>query len=165
MQAFGGSSKGPAELAWPAIFVRIARRYSGFMARSLTRDCGSIEVAGQRVDDFPSNDAFLPESFERDGIRRRKQLSTHAALTAPGRETGGAVISDLGRQAGGMDSPWPRLEFATSARGRGASTHMLMFAGRRGDEKRERLLEAGAMEVTSSAVEVFRCGAPHLGGS
>jgi hypothetical protein len=165
MQALGDSL---AALAWPAIFVRIARRcsrYSGFMARSLTRDCGSIEVAGQRVDDFPSNDAFLPESFERDGIRRRKQLSTHAALTAPGRETGGAVISDLGRQAGGMDSPWPRLEFATSARGRGASTHMLMFAGRRGDEKRERLLEAGAMEVTSSAVEVFRCGAPHLGGS
>jgi hypothetical protein len=135
------------------------------MARSLTRDCGSIEVAGQWVDDFPSNDAFLPESFERDGIRLRKELSTHPALTALGRETGGAVVSDLGRKAGGMDNPWPRLEFATSARGRGASTHMLMFAGRRRDEKRERLLGAGATEVTSSAVEVFRCVAPHLGGN
>ena len=114
------------------------------------------------VDDFPSNNAFLIQGFEEEGIRVRKELSTKSGLFALANERFNAIITDLGRKEDGTDNPFAGLDFIEAVRSSGCPTPILVFAGRRGLENRERLLSAGATEVTASPVEVFRFVHEHL---
>ncbi len=108
------------------------------------------------VDDFPSNNAFLIEKFERDSFRVRKELSTRAGLAALRQEPFDVIISDLGRREDGVENPLAGLDFVKEVRASGILVPILIFAGQRGLENRDRLIEAGANEVTASPVDVFR---------
>ena len=114
------------------------------------------------VDDFPSNNAFIIEKLESDGVRVRKELSTDAAMKALSSDEFHLVISDLGRIENGNDNPFAGLEFSRAVRVSGNSVPILIFAGQRGLDNRQKLLSAGATDVTSSPVDVFRFIEAHL---
>jgi CheY-like chemotaxis protein len=108
------------------------------------------------VDDFPSNNAFLIQKFEQDGIRVRKEISTDAGLAALRQESFNAIVSDLGRSENGVQNPFAGLDFVKEVRASGIRTPILIFTSRRGLEYRDRLMSAGVNEVTDSTVDVFR---------
>ncbi len=108
------------------------------------------------VDDYPSNNAFIIEKLENEGIRVRKELSTDAAIGALGNDEFQMIISDLGRVENGQDNPFAGLEFARALRASGHNAPLLIFAGQRGLENRDKLLTAGANQVTSSPIDVFK---------
>lgn len=108
------------------------------------------------VDDYPSNNAFLIQKFEQDGISVRKEISTDAGLAALQQESFSAIISDLGRNENGVSNPFAGLDFVKAVRESGSQTPILIFAGTRGLENRDKLISAGANEVTASPVDVYR---------
>lgn len=114
------------------------------------------------VDDFPTDNAFLIEKLESDGIRVRKEISTDAALRALGNDSFDIIISDLGRIENGRDNPFAGLELARALKASNSATPLLIFAGSRGLEHRDQLLTAGATDVTSSPIDVFRFIETHL---
>ena len=115
------------------------------------------------VDDFPSNNAFIIERLESEGVRVRKELSTDAGIAALAADSFDAIISDLGRQEAGRDNPFAGLDFARAVRAAGNQTPLLIFAGRRGIENRDRLLAAGVSAVTNSPIDVFKFVSSHGG--
>ena len=117
------------------------------------------------VDDYPSNNAFLIEKLERDGVHIRKELSTDSALAALKSDSFDLVISDLGRVENGVDNPLAGLDFVRETKAAGLNLPILIFAGTRGIQNRDRLLTAGATEVTSSSVDVFRFINQHTGSN
>lgn len=114
------------------------------------------------VDDYPSNNAFIIEKLERDGIRIRKELSTDAAMKALGADSFDLVISDLGRQEGGINNHFAGLELARAMRAAGVTLPLLIYAGQRGVDNRSKLLAAGVTQVTASPVDVFKFVDQHL---
>jgi CheY-like chemotaxis protein len=108
------------------------------------------------VDDFPSNNAFLIEKLEADGVRIRKELTTDSGIGALASDEFDLIISDLGRIENGSNNPFAGLDFARAVRAAGHKHPLLIFAGQRGVENRDRLLKAGVTQVTRSAVEVFK---------
>lgn len=137
---------------------RVARLEEGVVGVTDPNDVqdGSDGISILWVDDFPSNNAFIIEKLESDGYRVRKELTTDAGLKALATDNFGIIISDLGRQEGGQDNPFAGLEFTRAVRAANNDTPLLIFAGKRGHQNRERLLAAGVTQVTSSAVDVFR---------
>jgi len=108
------------------------------------------------VDDFPSNNAFIIEKLENEGVRIRKELSTDAGVSAMVNDSFDIVISDLGRKEAGRENRFAGLDFARAIRAAGHQTPLLIFAGHRGVENRDRLLAAGVTAVTNSPVDVFK---------
>lgn len=108
------------------------------------------------VDDAPMNNAFLIQKFEDEGVYVQKEISTQSALAAWERRPFDLVISDLGRRENGADNPFAGLDLVKAIRGRGGAVPILIFAGPRGLQHRAELMAAGATEVTSSPVDVFR---------
>ena len=107
------------------------------------------------VDDYPSNNAFIIERLQLEGVRIRKELSTDAGIAALNSDDFDLIISDLGRVEHGKDNPYAGLEFARALRAAGHAHPLLIFAGKRGLENRQRLEAAGVDHVTASPVEVF----------
>ncbi len=131
------------------------------LERNFSQPVGSGAVASRArsilwVDDFPSNNAFIIEKLERDGATIRKELSTDSAIGLLSRQSFDCIISDLVRIENGRENIHAGLEFTQALRASGNKTPLLIFAGRRGLENRDRLLVAGADQVTSSSVDVFR---------
>ena len=108
------------------------------------------------VDDYPSNNAFDIEKLEREGFRVRKEITTSGGLRAVAEEPFGLVITDLGRNEAGEERPFAGLELIEKLRAKGFTAPVLVFGGRRGIEHRDRLLQVGADEVTSSMVDVWK---------
>jgi CheY-like chemotaxis protein len=116
------------------------------------------------VDDFPSNNAFLIQSLAQDGVRVREELSTSAAMKALERERFSVLISDLGRKEDGREDPLAGLHLTEAVRSTGNQIPILIFAGQRGLAHKDALLQAGANEVTASAVDVLRFVSQHKTG-
>lgn len=108
------------------------------------------------VDDFPSNNAFLVDKLQREGINIELSLSTSDALEKIANRSYNAVISDLGRKEDGQQKPMAGLDLIKSLRGSGNNIPILIYAGSRGIENREILLKAGADIVTASGTEVVK---------
>ena len=108
------------------------------------------------VDDYPRNNAFLVDKLQRDGFDVRTELSTVAALRAHSQQEYFLVITDMGREESGVERPSAGLELIMALRSSEYRGPILVFSGARTLLERERLLKAGANEVTSSAVEVFK---------
>lgn len=108
------------------------------------------------VDDHPSNNAFGIERLEKRGLDVRKELSTDAAMRALLEEEFDIVITDLGRRESGAERPFAGLELIEKMRSGNFRQPVLVFASSRGIRNRERLLRAGATEVTSSMVDVMK---------
>jgi CheY-like chemotaxis protein len=108
------------------------------------------------VDDFPSNNALLIESFTKEGIDVVLSLDTSDALKKLKNGDYSAVITDLGRKEDGIDNPNAGLDLLIEMRKINSNLPTLVFAGSRGISHRKKLLEHGAAEVTASGVDVFR---------
>lgn len=108
------------------------------------------------VDDFPSNNAFIIERLENEGARIRKELSTDSGIGALSNDKFDLIISDLGRVENGRDNAFAGLDFARALRAAGNETPLLIFAGQRGIQHREKLLSAGVNQVTNSPIDVFK---------
>lgn len=106
------------------------------------------------VDDYPSNNAFLIEHFREKGIEVVISLSTRDALNRLKNEKFPAIITDLGREEDGVNNPYAGLDLIRAVRSQNDTTPILVFAGRRGMENQEKLLDAGANDVTHSGVVV-----------
>jgi CheY-like chemotaxis protein len=107
------------------------------------------------VDDYPINNAFIIDKLEKEGVRVRKELSTESGLSALSSDKFDIIISDLGRKENGRDNAFAGLDFVKKLRLHGHKHPVLIFAGLRGLDNRERLIEAGANDVTNSGVDVF----------
>ena len=108
------------------------------------------------VDDFPSNNAFLVDRLQQDGINIELSLSTSDALEKIRSRSYNAIISDLGRKEDGQNKPMAGLDLIKSLRGSGEKTPILIYAGRRGLENKEILINAGANIVSASGTEVIK---------
>jgi CheY-like chemotaxis protein len=108
------------------------------------------------VDDFPSNNAFIIERLEKSGFKIDISLSTHDALKKFTALDHGIIISDLGRIENGKDNQLAGIDLVNSIRRINKSVPILIFAGQRGIALRDRLLKAGASQVTASGVEVMK---------
>ena len=107
------------------------------------------------VDDYPSNNAFIIDRLEREGVRVRKELSTDAAMVALKEDRFDVVISDLGRVERGHENPFAGLELVRAMAAAGLAVPTQIFAGSRGLDNKDKLLAAGATAVAASAVDVF----------
>jgi CheY-like chemotaxis protein len=106
------------------------------------------------VDDYPSNNAFLIEQFQKDGIEVKLALSTNEGLKELLGESFDMIITDLGRKENGRDNPFAGLEFIKQVRDKNNNAPILVYAGDRGMQNQSKLLKAGATKVTQSPVEV-----------
>ena len=108
------------------------------------------------VDDFPSNNAFIIEKLEEEGMRIRKELSTESGIKAIANDSFDLIISDLGRVESGRENLYAGLEFTRAVRASGNQVPLLIFAGPRALENERQLLAAGSTAVTASPVDVFK---------
>lgn len=106
------------------------------------------------VDDYPSNNALIIDRFMKQGIDVSISVSTEDALIKIDSYEFDLIISDLGRYENGMERPMAGLELVDSIRKKGEKMPLLIFAGRRGIENRDKLLAAGATNVTDSPTQV-----------
>lgn len=106
------------------------------------------------IDDYPSNNAFLIDQFQKDGIEVKLALSTAEGLKDFSSTHYDMVITDLGRQEHGIDHPFAGLDLIKQIRALDTNIPILVYAGQRGLQNQSKLTKAGATKVTQSAVEV-----------
>jgi CheY-like chemotaxis protein len=107
------------------------------------------------VDDTPSNNAFLVEQFQKDGIDVKLARSTDEGITDFGSgDCFSMIVTDLGRREGGRMNWFAGLDLIKKVREISRDVPILVFASPRAAKYRDRLLEAGASAVSHSAVEV-----------
>jgi CheY-like chemotaxis protein len=106
------------------------------------------------VDDVPSNNAFLIEQCRNDGIDVEIALTTKQAMNMFGALNPSLVITDLGRREDGVSNSFAGMDLITAIRNTGSTVPIVVYAGQRGVQNRDKLLQAGAQAVTQSAVEL-----------
>jgi CheY-like chemotaxis protein len=153
-------------------FADIQKRISDIeLARADSQDLGTpVPVSTPTlapkallwVDDFPSNNALLIESFTKEGIDVVLSLDTNDALNKLKNGDFSAVITDLGRKENGIDNPNAGLDLLIEMKKIDLNLPTLVFAGPRGISHKKKLLEHGAAEVTVSGVDVFRFVKKHF---
>lgn len=107
------------------------------------------------VDDYPSNNAFLIEGLKHKGIEVVLSLSTEDAVRKLRDDDYKAIITDLGRVEDGRDNAFAGLDLIRQLRADGTLKPTLVFAGSRGIANRDKLLKAGAEDVTDSGIDVM----------
>jgi CheY-like chemotaxis protein len=106
------------------------------------------------VDDYPSNNAFIIDQFMKDGIHVKLSLTTEDGIKQLNDNKFDLVITDLGRKENGVSKPFAGLDLIKQMRGSNQTIPIIVFAGPRGLENKERLTRAGANLVTVSWVEI-----------
>jgi CheY-like chemotaxis protein len=106
------------------------------------------------VDDVPSNNAFLIDQFQKDGVDVKLALSTAQGIKDIKSNNFDAVITDLGREEEGRDNPFAGLDLVKEIRSVNSEIPILVFASYRAIQNQIKLLKAGATKVTRSAVDV-----------
>ncbi|RYE67423.1 MAG: response regulator, partial [Rhizobiaceae bacterium] len=107
------------------------------------------------VDDYPSNNAFLIDKFQRGGVDVTVALSTEDALKHFSNRNFSVVITDLGRREAGVEKKFAGLELIQRLRSINAKLPILVFAGERGLQNRDKLIAAGASDVTASGSDLI----------
>lgn len=108
------------------------------------------------VDDYPSNNGFLIEKFKSQGINVVISLTTLDGLEKLKTQSFDAVISDLGREEGGVNNDFAGLDLLNKMYIEKLNIPTLIFAGHRGLAFKQELINAGAYDVTSSGVDVIK---------
>jgi CheY-like chemotaxis protein len=106
------------------------------------------------VDDYPSNNAFLVDQFQKEGVEVKLALTTDEGLKDFNNGDFDMIITDLGRRENGKENPFAGLDLIKQVRSQDMDVPILVFAGSRGLQNRAKLLKAGATEVSQSAVDV-----------
>ncbi|SNY88337.1 Response regulator receiver domain-containing protein [Nocardia amikacinitolerans] len=108
------------------------------------------------VDDHPSNNAFLIDRLERNGIRVDTALTTAAATDLLSTRRYAVILTDMNRTENGTAVPDAGLRLTETVRARGLTTPILVFTSAHtacGDNS-DRALAAGARTVTSSPTDL-----------
>ncbi|WP_067832806.1 response regulator [Nocardia lijiangensis] len=108
------------------------------------------------VDDHPSNNAFLIDRLERNGIRVDTALTTVAATDLLSTRRYAAILTDMSRTENGTAVPDAGLRLTETVRARGLTTPIVVFTSAHtacGDNS-DRALAAGARSVTSSPTDL-----------
>jgi CheY-like chemotaxis protein len=108
------------------------------------------------VDDVPSNNAFLIDKMMKEGIDVDLSVTTEDAMNKIRTKKYNLVISDFGRREVGVSIAHAGLRLTEQIRREGWSMPVLIFAGARGLSNRDKLLAAGATEVTASSGDLLR---------
>jgi CheY-like chemotaxis protein len=106
------------------------------------------------VDDNPSNNAFFIERFRSDGIDVETVLTTKQAMSLFPSLAPNLVITDLGRREDGISNAFAGLALVKQLRAIDQATPIVVFAGPRGIQNRDKLIAAGATAVFQSGVEL-----------
>lgn len=108
------------------------------------------------VDDYPINNALVFEKLESDGIRVDRSLSTREGLKLFGQRSYDIVLSDMGRKEDGQEVPDAGVVLTQAIRKTGAKVPIFVYCSNRArDLHGQSALDAGANNVTSSAVELY----------
>ncbi len=110
------------------------------------------------VDDNPTNNAYEIAKLKSDGFDVSQALSSAAALEIlqGGDLEVDAIISDMGRQEGGLYDPDAGLKFIEQARKAGITTPIFVYTtARHAARTRDRVTKAGGNGTTKSALELF----------
>lgn len=126
-----------------------------FVGHSVTKEIFYFPKSVLWVDDYPSNNAFLIDKFQRSGIDVTVSLSTEDALKHISQRKFAVVITDLGRTENGLEKQFAGLELIERLRKDGSDVPILVFAGARGLQNRDKLLAAGANEVSAAGTDVI----------
>ncbi|TQM31203.1 response regulator [Nocardia bhagyanarayanae] len=108
------------------------------------------------VDDHPSNNAFLIDRLERNGIRVDTARTTAAATDLLSTRRYAAILTDMNRTENGTAVPDAGLRLTETVRARGLTTPILVFTSAHtvcGDTS-DRARTAGARTVTSSPTDL-----------
>jgi CheY-like chemotaxis protein len=108
------------------------------------------------VDDFPSNNEFIVERLRKLGLQVDLSISTEDAIARFTAFDHKLIISDLGRIEHGVDNPLAGIDLVKAIRRINQIVPILIFAGQRGLGLKDKILEAGASQVTISGVEVMK---------
>ncbi|MET8774636.1 response regulator [Nocardia sp. NPDC004654] len=108
------------------------------------------------VDDHPSNNAFLIDRLERNGIRVDTALTTAAATDLLSTRRYGAIITDMNRTENGSAVPDAGLRLTETVRARGLTTPVLVFTSAHTAccDTSDQAIAAGARTVTSSPTDL-----------
>ncbi len=106
------------------------------------------------VDDYPENNAFLIERFRNDGIEIEIAKTTREAIDQFEFRRPDLIITDLGRREDGKSYPFAGLDLIKKIHPLDPSIPIAVYAGERGVQNRQKLLEAGAKLVSQSGVEL-----------
>jgi len=106
------------------------------------------------VDDYPSNNAFLIDQLQKDGIEVKLALSTIEGLKDFKNASYDLIITDLGRKENGRNNPFAGLDLINQIRAQAPKLPILVYAGERGLQNQDKLIRAGATKVTESAIDV-----------
>jgi CheY-like chemotaxis protein len=118
------------------------------------------------VDDKPSNNAFLIADFQDQGIRIDQAVSTTDALQKLSAQSAAyqVIISDLGRIENERFVPDAGGQLAKEVRAMGLSTPLIIFSSARAVQDRERLIKAGATDVTNNSTRLRTSVLRHFKG-
>ncbi|WP_435593135.1 response regulator [Nocardia sp. bgisy118] len=108
------------------------------------------------VDDHPSNNAFLIDRLERNGIRVDTALTTAAATDLLATRRYAAILTDMSRSEDGASVPDAGLRLTETVRARGLTTPIMIFTSTHAThtDNSDRALAAGALTVTSSPTDL-----------
>lgn len=116
-------------------------------------------VRGARVlwvDDHPENNLEEQRALEKFGIRFDHAFTTPEALVLLATSAYELVVSDLGRVVDGLENDADAgITLISEMRRRRILTPVVVYAGRRGVERRRDIKAAGAIDAVGSATELF----------
>jgi CheY-like chemotaxis protein len=108
------------------------------------------------VDDYPINNALTFEKLESDGFRVDRALSTREGLKLFSQRSYDIVISDMGRNEDGKEVPDAGVVLTAAIRKSDQTVPIFVYCSNRARELHgQRVLDAGANHVTSSAVDLY----------
>ncbi len=159
-----------------SLAVASARSTTPESQTSISRAASDATAAVQRrpsadfrsvlwVDDHPQNNNEIVHALRTLGIPVDLALSTEEALRLVDPMRHGLVITDFGRWESGIENAEAGLDLLRALRKRDISLPVFVFAGRRGIERRDDLLEAGAALATNRATELFSRAVETITGS
>lgn len=108
------------------------------------------------VDDYPINNALIFEKLESDGFRVDRALSTREGLRLFSQRNYDMVLSDMGRNEDGAEVPDAGVVLTDALRKIDKTIPIFIYCSHRArDMQGQRARDAGANDITTSAVELY----------
>jgi CheY-like chemotaxis protein len=123
-------------------------------AAAVTRSSARELLPVLWVDDHPENNIEERQALQALGINIYAATSTEQALTLLNNTHYGVLITDLGREEGGISNEDAGLDLIKAVRATDRSTPIAVYASTRAFLRREELRSAGATDVFNRATDL-----------